>query len=57
LLEWRGRDIREQPLVQRRAQLEAILKHGASRLVRFSESSMNQPLLARGHRFCSAATR
>jgi bifunctional non-homologous end joining protein LigD len=38
LMEWRGRDIREQPLVQRRAQLEAILKRGASRLIRFSES-------------------
>jgi bifunctional non-homologous end joining protein LigD len=37
-LEWRGRDIREQPLVQRRAQLKAVLKRGASRLIRFSES-------------------
>jgi bifunctional non-homologous end joining protein LigD len=32
LLGWRGRDIREQPLVQRRAQLEPLLKRGASRL-------------------------
>jgi bifunctional non-homologous end joining protein LigD len=38
LMEWRGRDIREQPLVRRRAQLEAILKRGTSRLIRFSES-------------------
>jgi bifunctional non-homologous end joining protein LigD len=38
LMEWRGRDIREQPLVQRRAQLEAVLKRGSSRLIRFSES-------------------
>jgi bifunctional non-homologous end joining protein LigD len=38
LMEWRGRDFREQPLVQRRAQLEAVLKRGVSRLIRFSES-------------------
>jgi bifunctional non-homologous end joining protein LigD len=38
LMEWRGRDIEERPLVQRRAQLEAFLKRGASRLIRFSES-------------------
>lgn len=38
LMVWRGRDIREQPLVQHRAQLEAILKRGVSRLIRFNES-------------------
>jgi bifunctional non-homologous end joining protein LigD len=40
LLTWRDLDIREHPLVQRRAQLEAVLKRGnaGSRLIRFSES-------------------
>jgi bifunctional non-homologous end joining protein LigD len=37
LMEWGGRDS-EQLLAQRRAQLEAILKRGASRLIRFCES-------------------
>jgi ATP-dependent DNA ligase len=32
------RNIREQPLLQRRAQLEALLERGASRVIRFSES-------------------
>jgi bifunctional non-homologous end joining protein LigD len=39
LMEWRGREIREQPLVQRRTQLGAILKRRASRLIRLSEST------------------
>jgi bifunctional non-homologous end joining protein LigD len=39
LMERRGRDIREYPIVQRRAQLEAVLKRGnTGRLIRFSES-------------------
>jgi bifunctional non-homologous end joining protein LigD len=38
LMELQGRDLREQPLGQRRARFEALLKRGASRLIRFSES-------------------
>jgi bifunctional non-homologous end joining protein LigD len=38
LMELQGRDIREQPLVQRRARLEALLKRAGSRLIRFSQS-------------------
>jgi bifunctional non-homologous end joining protein LigD len=37
LLELRGRDIREQPLVQRRAQLETLLRRGSWRFIRFSD--------------------
>jgi bifunctional non-homologous end joining protein LigD len=37
LMELQGHEIREQPLVQRRAQLEALLKRAGSRLVRFRE--------------------
>ena len=37
LMELQGRDIREQPLEQRRALLEALLKRAGSSLVRFSE--------------------
>jgi bifunctional non-homologous end joining protein LigD len=38
LLELNGRDLREQPLVQRRARLQALLMRAKSDLLRFSES-------------------
>ena len=38
LLELNGRDLREQPLVQRRARLEALLKRAKCNLIRFSEA-------------------
>jgi bifunctional non-homologous end joining protein LigD len=41
LLLWRDHDMKERPLIQRRAQLEAVLKRAGStgsRLIRFSES-------------------
>jgi bifunctional non-homologous end joining protein LigD len=40
LLLWRYHDMKEHPLVRRRAQLEAVLKRGnaGTRLIRFSES-------------------
>jgi bifunctional non-homologous end joining protein LigD len=38
LLEIQGRDIRDEPLVQRRARLRALLNRSKSRLIRFSES-------------------
>jgi bifunctional non-homologous end joining protein LigD len=38
LMELQGRDLRDQPLEQRRARLEALLARGKSDLVRFSES-------------------
>jgi bifunctional non-homologous end joining protein LigD len=39
LLLWRDHDMRDRPLVQRRAQLKAVLKRGnTGRLIRFSES-------------------
>jgi bifunctional non-homologous end joining protein LigD len=38
LLELRGRDLRDQPLVQRRAQLDALLDQSRSDLIRYSES-------------------
>jgi ATP-dependent DNA ligase len=41
LLELNGRDLREQPLVQRRAQLEALLKRGKCNVIRFSEAFPN----------------
>jgi bifunctional non-homologous end joining protein LigD len=41
LLELNGRDLREQPLVQRRARLEALLKRAKCNLIRFSEAFPN----------------
>jgi bifunctional non-homologous end joining protein LigD len=38
LLEHNGRDLREQPLVQRRARLQALLRRAKSDLLRFSAS-------------------
>jgi bifunctional non-homologous end joining protein LigD len=38
LLELNGRDLREQPLVQRRARLQALLMRAKSDLLRFSDS-------------------
>ena len=38
LLELNGRDLREQPLVQRRARLEALLKRAKCNVIRFSEA-------------------
>jgi bifunctional non-homologous end joining protein LigD len=38
LLELQGRDLRDQPLVQRRARLQALLRRAKSDLLRFSES-------------------
>jgi bifunctional non-homologous end joining protein LigD len=38
LLELNGRDLREQPLVQRRARLQALLRRAKCDLLRFSES-------------------
>jgi bifunctional non-homologous end joining protein LigD len=38
LLELRGRDLRDQPLVQRRAQLDALLDQSRSDLIRYSDS-------------------
>jgi bifunctional non-homologous end joining protein LigD len=38
LLELNGRDLREQPLVQRRARLQALLARAKCNLIRFSES-------------------
>jgi len=38
LLELNGRDLREQPLVQRRARLQALLTRAKCNLLRFSES-------------------
>jgi bifunctional non-homologous end joining protein LigD len=37
LFMWKGRDIRERPLEQRRARLEALLKRASTRLIRFSD--------------------
>ena len=41
LLELNGRDLREQPLVQRRARLEALLKRAKCNVIRFSETFPN----------------
>jgi bifunctional non-homologous end joining protein LigD len=41
LLELNGRDLREQPLVQRRARLEALLKRAKCNVIRFSEAFPN----------------
>jgi len=41
LLELNGRDLREQPLVQRRARLEALLKRAKCNFIRFSETFPN----------------
>jgi bifunctional non-homologous end joining protein LigD len=38
LLELNGRDLREQPLVQRRARLQALLARAKCNLIRFSDS-------------------
>jgi bifunctional non-homologous end joining protein LigD len=38
LLELNGRDLREQPLVQRRARLQALLVRADSKLIRYSEA-------------------
>jgi bifunctional non-homologous end joining protein LigD len=38
LIELNGRDLREQPLVQRRARLQPLLARAKSDLLRFSES-------------------
>jgi bifunctional non-homologous end joining protein LigD len=38
LLELQGRDLREQPLVQRRARLQALLTRADSNLIRYSEA-------------------
>ena len=38
LLDLRGRDLRDQPLVQRRAQLDALLDQSRSDLIRYSDS-------------------
>ena len=38
LLELQGRDLREQPLVQRRAQLQTLLRRTKYDLLRFSDS-------------------
>jgi bifunctional non-homologous end joining protein LigD len=38
LLELNGRDLREQPLVQRRARLQALLARADSKLIRYSEA-------------------
>jgi bifunctional non-homologous end joining protein LigD len=38
LLELQGRDLRDQPLVQRRARLQALLRRTKCELLRFSES-------------------
>jgi bifunctional non-homologous end joining protein LigD len=48
LLAWRNHDIREHPLVQRRAQLEAVLKRGntGSRLIRSESFDDADALLA-----------
>jgi bifunctional non-homologous end joining protein LigD len=45
LLELQGRDLRDQPLVQRRAQLQALLARAKSDLLRFSESFPNADAL------------
>ena len=37
LMELQGRDIRSDPLVQRRARLKSLLIRGYSRLIRFSD--------------------
>jgi bifunctional non-homologous end joining protein LigD len=37
LLELQGRDVRDQPLVERRAKLDALLARGKGTLIRFSE--------------------
>jgi bifunctional non-homologous end joining protein LigD len=37
-LELQGRDLREQPLVQRRARLQALLRRAKSDILRFSDS-------------------
>jgi bifunctional non-homologous end joining protein LigD len=41
LLELNGRDLREQPLVQRRARLEALLKRAKCSVIRFIETFRN----------------
>jgi bifunctional non-homologous end joining protein LigD len=41
LLELNGRDLREQPLVQRRARLEALLKRAKCNVIRSSEAFPN----------------
>jgi bifunctional non-homologous end joining protein LigD len=41
LLELNGRDLREQPLVQRRARLQALLVRADSKLIRYSEAFPN----------------
>ena len=38
LLELNGRDLREQPLVQRRARLQALLARAKCNVIRFSEA-------------------
>jgi ATP-dependent DNA ligase len=38
LVELQGRDLRDQPLVQRRARLQALLARAKSDLLRFSDS-------------------
>jgi bifunctional non-homologous end joining protein LigD len=38
---WNGRDLREQPLGQRRARLEALLKRAKCNPIRFSETFPN----------------
>jgi bifunctional non-homologous end joining protein LigD len=45
VLELNGRDLREQPLVQRRARLQALLGRAQSNLLRFSESFPNADAL------------
>jgi bifunctional non-homologous end joining protein LigD len=40
-LELNGRDLRELPLVQRRARLEALLKRAKCNVIRFSEAFPN----------------
>jgi bifunctional non-homologous end joining protein LigD len=40
-LQLNGRDFREQPLVQRRARLEALLKRAKCNVIRFSETFPN----------------
>jgi bifunctional non-homologous end joining protein LigD len=45
LLELQGRDLREQPLVYRRARLEALLKRAKCDVIRFSEAFPNADAL------------
>jgi bifunctional non-homologous end joining protein LigD len=44
-MELQRRDIREQPLEQRRARLAALLKRAGSRLIRFSENFRDADVL------------